>query len=168
MTIKTGLLAASIFLGLAVQAHADITITDPYARSSRPGAPTGAAFMVIENTGPSADRLIAAASDVAKRVELHTHIESGDGVMLMRHDEDGFEIPAKGEHGLKRGGDHVMFMGLTRDLTNGESVEVTLTFEKAGDIVVEIPVDNDRAPAGHGHGHDHGHGEHDHGSHDHN
>lgn len=165
MSIKLGLTAASILVGLAVQAHADIIIEDPYARASRPGAPTGAAFMIIENTGADADRLIGAASDVAKRVELHTHIDAGNGVMQMRHDEDGFDIPAGGHHGLKRGGDHVMFMGLTQDLVNGETVSVTLTFEKAGDIVVEIPVDNDRAPAGHG-GHDHG--GHDHGSHDHN
>jgi copper(I)-binding protein len=98
------------------------------------------------NMSGEADRLVSASSDIAKRVELHTHIDAGNGVMQMRHDEDGFEIPAGGTHMLQRGGDHVMFMGLNQSLEQGDTVTVTLTFEKAGDMVVEIPVDLERMP----------------------
>ena len=60
---------------------ADITIDDPYARTSRPGAPTGAAFMSISNTGSEADRLVSVRSDAAKRVELLIEVEQpGDEV----------------------------------------------------------------------------------------
>ena len=45
---------------------------------------------------------------------------------------------------MKRGGDHVMLMGLNDGLDAGETVKITLTFEKAGEIVVDVPVDNDR------------------------
>ena len=77
-------------------------------------------------------------------MELHTHIDDGNGTMQMREVEDGFVIPAGGAHVLGRGGDHVMFMGLTRSLKDGDTVTVTFTFEKAGDMTVEIPIDLDR------------------------
>lgn len=124
-----------------------ITIQDPYSRSAGPNAKTGAAFFGIMNHADQDDRLIAVSSDIAKRVELHTHIETTDGIMQMRKVEDGFPIKAGGMHMLQRGGDHVMFMGLTRPLVQGEMVTLTLTFEVAGDITVDIPVDLERKPA---------------------
>lgn len=136
---------------------ADIHIHDPFARVSSIMAQSGAAFMMIENRGDSDDRLMAARSDVAARVELHTHVEDDQGVIRMIEVAEGFAIPAGGGHGLYRGGDHVMFMGLTRQLAHGDVVEVTLVFENAGEIVIEVPVDLERQPD-HGHAHDHGHG----------
>ena len=126
----------------------DITIEDAYARASRPGAPTGAMFMVIHNTSDTADRLVSVASPAAQLVELHTHIEEG-GVMKMRPVEGGIEIPAAGEHALERGGDHVMLMGLTQSLDDGQAVPLTLTFENAGEIQIDVIVDNERNQ-GHG------------------
>lgn len=140
-------------------AAAEIVVSDPYARVSRPNAPTGAAFMQIQNTGDTADRLISATSDVAKRVELHTHIDQGDGVMKMIQIEEGIDLQAGATHMMERGGDHVMFMGLTQNLEQGGEVTVTLTFEQAGEIVVVIPVDNERQPS-HG-AMNHGHKDHD-------
>jgi copper(I)-binding protein len=125
---------------------ADIVISDAYARASRPNAPTGAAFLVIENNGSDADRLVAAQSGAAQRVELHTHVDLGDGVMKMTEIEGGIEIPAGGTHVMRRGGDHVMLMGLTKSLEQGGEIAVTLTFEQAGTVEVVIPVDNDRQP----------------------
>ena len=138
---------------------AEITVSDAYARASNTKA--GAAFMVIENSSDQADRLIKARSDVSARVELHTHMETGDGVMKMVHVEEGFEIPAGGKHMLMRGGDHVMFMGLTAPFEQDAVVPVTLVFEKAGEVQVDVPVDLMRKAAhgGHGHGNGHGHGD---------
>ena len=138
-------------LCLATPSFAEMVIKDPYARASRPGAPTGAAFFMIENTGDTGDRLIAATSPVAKMVELHTHIQDGD-VMRMRPIEGGIEIPAGETHELARGGDHVMLMGLTETLEDGSEIEVTLTFEEAGEVTLVIPVDNKRGQHG-GHKH---------------
>ncbi|MBS0124609.1 copper chaperone PCu(A)C [Thetidibacter halocola] len=147
--MKKILLAGAAALALAVPAMADVTIEDAYARSAMPGAPSGAAFMVIANTGAEDDRLVEARSDIAARVELHTHMDMGGGVMKMTEVEEGFVIPAGGSHALARGGDHVMFMGLKQPLVQGEAVTVTLVFEKAGEMVVEIPVDLERQD-GHG------------------
>lgn len=158
--LKSTLLAAAIALS-ALPALADgITISDPYARVSTMMSKSGAAFMVIANTGTEADRLISAASDVAEKVELHTHKQDANGVMQMLEVTEGFAIPAGESYALARGGDHVMFLGLTRDLTQGDVVKLALTFEKAGVIEVDVPVDLQRKdPAvgmGEGMGHTHG------------
>ncbi|MFV0336404.1 MAG: copper chaperone PCu(A)C [Tropicimonas sp.] len=152
MSPKT-LLAALAAITLAAPALADIEIADAYARAAMPEAKAGAAFMHIVNTGTEDDRLVSANSDISEKTELHTHIDAGDGVMKMVEVEEGFVIPAGGEHVLQRGGDHVMFMGLTRPMNDGEAVSVTFTFEKAGEITVEIPVDLQRQEKEMGHSH---------------
>ena len=142
-TTVTGLLAATCLL--ANSAFADgIMAQDAYARAATPNAKAGAAFMMLMNTSDQDDRLIGVRSDAAKRVELHTHIETDEGVMQMTQIEDGISLPAGEMHMMARGGDHVMLMGLNGPLVQGESIEVKLVFEKAGEVVIEIPVDNER------------------------
>ena len=137
-------------------------IHDAYARAATPNARAGAAFMVIMNPTEEDDRLIEVRADVAARVELHTHTENDEGVMQMREVEGGFVIPAGGQHVLKRGGDHVMFMGLTESFDQGKEIPVTLVFEKAGEIDAVIAVDLEREDAmmHGGHGDHSGHGSH--------
>ncbi|MBD3662334.1 copper chaperone PCu(A)C [Sulfitobacter aestuariivivens] len=148
MLLKRPFAAAAVaLLSLSAPLLADgIMIKDAYVRSSTPSSPTGAAFMVLMNNGDVADRLISATSDVAKRVELHTHMSDDNGVMTMMEIEDGILLEAGGTHTLRRGGDHVMFMGLAAPLVQGEEITVTLTFETAGEIEVTIPVDHARKP----------------------
>lgn len=151
MSLKTTFAAALSAACFALPALADgIMVQDAYARSSGKSAKSGAAFMVLMNQGDQDDRLIAVQSDAAKRVELHTHKENADGVMQMIHVEDGFAIPAGGQHELARGGDHVMLMGLTAPLEQGDAISVTLTFEQAGEVTLDIPVDLHRK-GGHSH-----------------
>jgi len=147
MFIRTIALSGLTTLALSLPALADIEVNDAYARSSGPMAMAGAAFMEIVNTGDEDDQLIGASANVAKRVELHTHIAGDDGVMKMREVEGGFTIPAGGSHMLQRGGDHVMFMGLTETFEQGKTIPVTLVFEKAGEIVVDVAVDLERQDA---------------------
>ena len=145
MTLKSILLGASLSLA-ALPAFAEIIVDGAYARSSSPMAQVGAAFMVIQNTGTEDDRLVAASTDAAHRVELHTHVIT-DGVAKMMEVEEGFHVEAGGEVLLQRGGYHVMMMGLTAPFVQGEMVSLTLTFEKAGDMVVMVPIDNERPSA---------------------
>ncbi len=100
--------------------------------------------MVIHNDGETDDRLIFASSDAAARVELHTHFEQNNGVMRMMEVEDGFPVPAGGSHSLDRGGDHVMFMGLTGSWRQGDLIPLTLVFERRGELALEIEVDLER------------------------
>ena len=121
----------------------DIVIQDPYLRVSSKSAKSGAAFMAIHNHSLKSDVLISVVSAVAKKVELHTHKEA-NGVMKMIKLEDGIVIPGMGHHALKRGGDHVMFMGLTQSLQHGDEIVVTLIFERSGSVKLTVPVDLER------------------------
>lgn len=141
---KTLLALAMTLFALPALAADGIAIQDPYARTMGGMGASGAVFFTIENHQASDDTLIDAKSDAAKKVELHTHKEDANGVMQMRHVPEGFAIPAGASHALARGGDHVMLMGLTRDLNDGDKVAVTLVFETAGEVVIEAVVDNAR------------------------
>lgn len=160
--MKPQLLPVAVLAALlAMPAMADqITVIDPYARASTAMSQSGAAFMLIENHGDRDDRLVAARSDIAERVELHTHREDADGIMRMIEVEEGFVVPAGGAHLLGRGGDHVMFLGLRQSLGHGDMVRLTLEFQLAGPLDLEVPVDMERAAthgAMQGHTHSHGH-----------
>lgn len=136
--------ATAAFFALPAAAHDGVHIENQYARSMGGVGASGAIFFQITNHADVDDRLIAVASDVAEKVELHTHKEDPNGVMQMLHVPEGFAIAALQGHALKRGGDHVMLMGLTRALKDGDTIHLTLTFEHAGVVELDVPVDNAR------------------------
>ena len=141
------ILAAAVLLASPALAG-EVTVEGAYARAVSEGARASAAYMTIENAGAVDDRLVAARTDAARRVELHTHIME-DGVARMREVEGGIPAPAGAAVRLEPGGLHVMMMGLTRRLREGESVDLTLVFEQAGEIAVTAPI-RSVAPSGHG------------------
>ncbi|MBT8152618.1 copper chaperone PCu(A)C [Epibacterium ulvae] len=167
MSLKSYVLAAGLMAAAVAgwaESHTPIMVEGAYARVSSPTAKTGAIFLEIENRADVADRLIDVKSDVATRVELHTHKEGENGIMQMLHVSEGIVIPADGHHELKRGGDHVMLMGLHHGLRDGDTVPLTLVFEQAGEVKIKVSVDLDRKPGADAHG---GHDDHDHSGHDH-
>ncbi|MBP7670488.1 MAG: DUF1775 domain-containing protein [Ferrovibrio sp.] len=114
----------------------NIRIEQPFARATP--AKMGGAFMTLVNGGNAADRLVKAASPVAEAVELHTHVKDGD-TMRMRP-VDGIDIAAQGRTMLEPGSFHVMLIGLKQPLKEGASFPLTLTFEKAGPVTLQVPV----------------------------
>jgi len=76
---------------------------------------------------------------------VHRTVEEG-GIMKMEPVMGGIDIPADGTVALKRGGLHVMLMGLKAPLKQGDSVKLTLVFDGGKEIAVEVPVDNARKP----------------------
>jgi periplasmic copper chaperone A len=127
-----------------------LKIDHPWARASAGPARNGAAFFAVENSG-RADRLVAASGDVAQRVELHVHRMEGN-VMQMRQVE-AVEVPAGGTAILQPGGFHVMLIGLEQPLKEGDRFPLTLTFEQAGEITVEVKVEAVASMGPHGAGH---------------
>lgn len=116
-----------------------IKIEHPYARSTVPGQPTGGGYLVIQNNG-AADKLISAsAADVSSTVELHLMKLEGD-VMRMRQ-VDAIDIGAGKTVQLQPGGYHLMLMGLKEPLKAGEHFPLTLRFEKAGEVTVDVKVE---------------------------
>ena len=141
--------AAALAIGAPMQAedHPEgMHIHHIFARTAGGIGASGAVFFMMHNNTATDDRLISVATDVAKLAELHTHSETADGVMQMSKIEEGIPLLAGEMHELARAGDHVMLMGLTVDLKQGDTFAVTLTFEIAGEVVIEATVDNDRKP----------------------
>ena len=145
LVIATSLVLIAGCSGTAASPSAGITVTDAWARSSSAMASAGAAYATITNTGSTADALIGASSPAAATVEVHETVAigspdaSGGGMMGMQPVAR-VEIPAGGSLQLKPGGYHVMLIGLVKDLKAGDTIDLTLTFEKAGEITVTAQV----------------------------
>lgn len=134
----------------------DLQIDQPWARATAPQQGNGAAYFTVTNHGAGADRIVEAQSPVAGRVELHTHEVDSEGVMRMRQVE-AIDLPAGEMTALRPGGLHVMLIGLEDRLVEGEQFPLTLVFENAGAVEIEVTVEAvtfgvGEAPAmGHGH-----------------
>lgn len=131
----------------------DLVISHPFSRATLPNAPVAGGFFTVKNNGAADDRLIGASSDVADRLEIHEMAMDGD-IMRMRQLKDGLPLPAGETVELKPGGYHIMFMGLNQPLIEGETVNVILVFEKAGEIEIPLPIGapNAKGDAGMHHG----------------
>ena len=152
MKIKLFITAFSSFLALSpILSAGQIVISDAYARSAGPLAKAGAAYMKIMNHSDESDRLIGVQSDIAKKTELHTHLKDDNGVIRMVRIDEGIELGSMKEHRLVRGGQHIMFMGLKEAFKTGKIIPVTLFFEIAGEVGVEIVVDQARNEKKHSH-----------------
>lgn len=132
--LATGLSAAAD----PVQSGA-LEIGAAWSRASLPGAKAGVAYVTIRNTGDDAERLVGAATPAAMRAELHTHIIE-DGIARMRQVEGGIALPPGETVELKPQGLHVMLMGLTAPLSEGDAFDLTLTFEKAPPVTLSVTV----------------------------
>ncbi|MEI2386552.1 copper chaperone PCu(A)C [Breoghania sp. JC706] len=118
----------------------DLKIELPWTRATPGKAAAGGGFLKITNGGKEADRLVGASSPRAKRTEIH-EMSVKDGIMVMRPVDGPLEIPAGGTLELKPGGYHVMLMGLPTPFKEGETIPVTLTFEKAGSVEIGLTVE---------------------------
>jgi periplasmic copper chaperone A len=136
--MRLALFALLACLGLPAFAHDGVHVTDAYAIVVSPNAPTAAIYFTITNHSIADDRLIAATTDAAGMAMLHESVET-DGVMSMG-DVEGFVIEGQDNYTLTRGAGHIMLMGLTAPLDQGDTITVTLTFERSGEVVVEVPV----------------------------
>ncbi|NRB04365.1 MAG: copper chaperone PCu(A)C [Rhodobacteraceae bacterium] len=153
-------LCAATCLAIPAAAHeykiGDLVVDHPMAFETAKTAMAGGGYLIITNTGTTADSLIAVEADFP-RVMIHT-TEETDGIAKMRH-VDRIEIPAGETVKLEPGGFHVMFMGLNGDpFEDGEQIPATLLFENAGalDIVFNVEPRKDA----------HDHKDHDHSGHD--
>lgn len=115
-----------------------MTVTDPWIRPAA-AEQNSAAFMTLVNNTDQGERLIRVESDIAEMVEIHRTTMEGD-VMHMEP-VDGIDIPANGSAELKPGDYHVMIMMLKSELTEGQTVTLTLHFESGLEMTVDTPVE---------------------------
>lgn len=118
---------------------AGIDISQPWARATPPGAASGGGFVTLTNQSDTDDRLVGVSTTITELAEIHNMEMDGD-VMRMQHLPDGLEIPAGETVTLAPGGLHLMFMELTSPIEEGQAIPVTLAFEHAGSIDIELQV----------------------------
>ncbi len=128
----------------------DLQIGHPWTRAVAASAPTAAGYMTIRNAGAAADRLIGSEAPQASKVEMH-EMSLTDGIMRMRPIPGGIAIPPGQEVRLAPGGQHLMLIGPQGGFTQGARVPLTLVFERAGRVDVELAVE---AAGARGSGHD--------------
>jgi periplasmic copper chaperone A len=126
----------------------DLVIQDAWARASIGQVLNSAAYMTVTNRGAETDRLVDAAAPAAARAELHTHLHE-QGVVRMRRVE-AIEVAPGEATVLQPGGLHVMVIDLAAPLEAGDRLALTLTFERAGEIDLDLLV---RDARGRHHGH---------------
>jgi copper(I)-binding protein len=119
----------------------DIDIGHPWARPTVAGQSVGGGYLKLSNKGQAADKLVSATVDagVAQRVELHTM--SMDGNMMRMREVDAIDVPVGKTVELAPGGMHLMFIGLKAPLKAGDSFPLTLKFQKAGEVKVDVKVE---------------------------
>ncbi len=131
LTVLFFLLAAGCGTG------GELTVSDAWARPAAAGG-NSAVYFVIENSGAE-DALLGASVAVADSAEMHRSVMD-EGVMRMEM-QPSVAVPGGGRVAFEPGGLHIMLIGLKEDLNPGDSLEVTLTFEKAGEITLQVPVE---------------------------
>lgn len=117
---------------------ADVEIDGAYARASIPNVPNSAAFFVIKNNSDKDIAITSANSDIAEKNELHTHIEENKMMKMMKIEK--LVVPAKSSLELKSGGDHVMLMGLKKELKAGDEISLELSFSDGDKKSIKVPV----------------------------
>lgn len=115
--------------------HPTISISDVTARMLMRNRPISV-YMTVRNDGVEADKILSAASPMAKRVEVHTHLME-NGIMKMRHVAGGVDIPTKSDVAFESGGLHLMVFGLDKGLQKGDEFPLKIMFEKAGMIEIK-------------------------------
>ena len=117
---------------------ADIEIEGAYARASIPNVPNSAAFFVIKNNSDKDIAITSANSDIAEKNELHTHIKENQMLKMMKIEK--LVVPAKSSLELKSGGDHVMLIGLKKELKAGDEISLELSFSDGDKKSIKVPV----------------------------
>jgi periplasmic copper chaperone A len=136
-SIATLLLPTVAFVASAATLAQRPLASDAWARATPPGVQTGAAYLTVTG-GSENDRLVRVESEVAASVEMHRVIEV-DGTVQMRPVET-VEVAADSNVVFAPGGLHLMLVNLTHPLIAGSHFELTLIFEKAGRVQVDVEV----------------------------
>ena len=125
-------------VSIAAVFGADVEIEGAYARASIPNVPNSAAFFVIKNNSDKDIAITSANSDIAEKNELHTHIKENQMMKMIKIEK--LVVPAKSSLELKSGGDHVMLMGLKKELKAGDEISLELSFSDGDKKSIKVPV----------------------------
>ena len=145
MIFKKQSLFLLLALGLVACQPAKIStgvldVKNVWARPAANGD-NGAVYFTIENGTAQDDVLNSVQTDIATAVELHISVMEGDHMSM--HQQEVVTIPDGESVEFTPGGLHVMLIGLVRELKAGDTFDVTLEFENAGEKIVTVTVRDD-------------------------
>jgi copper(I)-binding protein len=115
-----------------------VEIDDAWSRATAPGTTLAAGYMTVRNMSDDRDRLLGASSPLVRKVE--THVTLKDGNMMRMREVPGYDVPGRGRVELKPGGAHLMLIDIKRPFKEGDRIPLTLRFEKAGEVKIELEV----------------------------
>lgn len=136
--------ASLLALSLGVNVHAQtpganaIVVEHAWARATPAGAQTGAVYMTVVNNGAMPDRLLDVTTPVADKVQIHK-VSEENGVSSMRELRT-MDVAPGAKVIFKPGDMHAMLVGLKQPLKEGQTIPLTLNFEKAGKVNVVASV----------------------------
>ncbi|MDY4154416.1 copper chaperone PCu(A)C [Campylobacter sp.] len=125
-------------VSIAAVFGADVEIEGAYARASIPNVPNSAAFFVIKNNSDKDIAITSANSNIAEKNELHTHIKENKMMKMIKIEK--LVVPAKSSLELKSGSDHIMLMGLKKELKVGDEINLELSFSDGDKKSIKVPV----------------------------
>ena len=127
----------------SVSAHeiqfGDLLIVHPWARETLVAGQAAAVYLSLINEGAGDERLVSASTPVAATAKLHRTVM--EDVVARMIEVDAVDVPAGGGAVLEPGGTHLMLTGLVAPLQEGERIPLTLVFERAGPLQVEVIVE---------------------------
>jgi copper(I)-binding protein len=152
--LKSSLLLAALLLPVCAANAEDfkvgeLVVSEPWSQELPPNAPTVAAYFVIHNKGEIPDRLLSVDTPVAAKAELHEHVMQGD--LMKMQQVPSVAVPAGGNLVFAPMAYHVMLLDLKDRsvLRDGQHFPLTLNFEKAGPVNVQVSVQKQPPTAGH-------------------
>jgi copper(I)-binding protein len=116
-----------------------VNVSNSYIRLMPPMMKMTAGFMKINNNSDKSIKIIKVTSNLSKFTEMHTHKLKKDGTAVMSQ-LDFISIDANSYHILKKGGDHIMFIGLQKKLKEGEIHNLTLYLDDGTTTTVSLEV----------------------------
>ena len=136
--LALGLMLVALLAACAPAAAPAISIEGAWGRPSASMPTAGSMYMVIKNSGDAPDTLLGGSSPACGSIEVHEMVMKSDGTMGMNLIDKPLEIPAGGEVTLEVGGLHVMCIMKKDTFTPGNTVDLTLNFEKSGDKTLAV------------------------------
>ena len=131
-----------------------IRIIDPFSRALPASSHNGAVYLTLMNHGNHSDKLIGVSTSMAEHAEIHTH-RMEDGMMKMSKLEQ-IELLPHEEVVFAPGGNHIMLIGLSQPLKQGDYFPLMLNFKKVGYVSVDVEVKAVDAISTSSHKYDHG------------
>ena len=120
-----------------------IEIVDSWAPATPPNAPAASIYLEIDNGTRNDDRLVDVEMDRCDAIELHNTTIDENRIMRMRlATPEAMQIPAGGELVMQPGGLHVMCIGLDSQFREGETLDLTVTFESGTRLSLSIQIEN--------------------------